>query len=138
MSLWPDSLVQRNKMLAWINYNDIFFKYWLDRYKYADRFPEFDVNYYRQKAEVFLQRLDKRLSRRVFIFGDQMSLADIAIFPFIRQFSAVCPIWFDSADYPYLKRWLKVFLDSEVFNVVMVKYPAWDEGKEEIVVPWSL
>src|SRR5690554_7274748 len=38
-----------------IDQNDNEFKQWLDRYKYADRYPEMTELEYRQKGEAFLQ-----------------------------------------------------------------------------------
>ena len=39
------------------------FKHWLDRYKYAVRFPEQDEIWYRGQAEVFLVTLETRLEK---------------------------------------------------------------------------
>ena len=36
-----------------IQWNDNEFKHYLDRYKYADRYPEKNEKYYREKAEFF-------------------------------------------------------------------------------------
>lgn len=44
-----------------IKWNDGDFKYYLDRYKYADRFPDFSQENYRKQAEVFLTELEARL-----------------------------------------------------------------------------
>jgi glutathione S-transferase len=134
--LWPSGSIQRNRMKAWVAYNDHFFKHWLDRYKYADRYPEYSESDYRAKGEVFLHRLDKRLSEREFLFGEKVSLADIAVFPFIRQFAAVDYKWFESSQYSEVKRWLANFVHSEIFNsVVMVKHSAWEAGQENILYP---
>lgn len=134
--LWSSNSIRRNRIKAWVIYNDHFFKYWLDRYKYADRYPEHSEGYYRDKGAVFLSRLDKRLSERNFLFGDKISLADIAIFPFVRQFAAVDQKWFDLSQYSKVKRWLTNFVHSEIFNaVVMVKHSAWEAGQENILYP---
>ncbi len=52
-------------------------------------------------------------------------MADIAIFPFIRQFAFVDKDWFDQANYPALQRWLTEFLDSPLFTQVMKKHSVW-------------
>ena len=44
-----------------INENDFNFKKNLDKYKYADRFPENSKEYYRSECEVFLNILNKKL-----------------------------------------------------------------------------
>lgn len=134
--LWPLKNSQQNKIKAWIAYNDNFFKHWLDRYKYADRHPEFSENYYRNKGEVFLRRLDKRLSRNEFLFGNDISVADIALFPFVRQFAGVNQEWFESSQYHNVIRWLAGFVNSCMFkSVVMVKHSAWQAGQENILFP---
>tara|TARA_R110000764_G_scaffold55493_1_gene121186 strand:+ start:2643 stop:3320 length:678 start_codon:yes stop_codon:yes gene_type:complete len=135
-ALWPFQIIKKNKIKAWIKYNDRFFKYWLDRYKYADRHPEFSGVYYRRRGEAFLQRLDKRLKKSAFIFGESVSVADIAVFPFVRQFAAVDQAWFELSEYYNVKVWLANFLNSERFkSVVMVKNTAWEAGQEEILFP---
>ena len=101
--------------------NDTTFKYHLDRYKYADRYPEYSRSHYRAGAEIFLGQLENRLCATHFLLGDAMSIADVAIFPFIRQFAAVDKNWFAQAPYPSLQRWLDIFLGSELFDEVMKK-----------------
>ena len=134
--LWPTGNIQRNKIKAWIAYNDHFFKHWLDRYKYADRYSEFSEIYYRDKGLVFIRRLDKRLNERIFLFGQKVCIADISIFPFVRQFIMVNQKWFESSQYDNVKRWLAEFVNSEIFkSVVMVKHTPWEAGQEDIHYP---
>lgn len=134
--LWPETSKEQNKIRSWIVYNDHFFKYWLDRYKYADRYPESSQSFYRYKGEVFLHRLDKRLKVHSFLFGECLSVADIAIFPFVRQFSLVDWDWFEQSPYHNVKAWLAGFLNSDIFkSVVMVKHDVWKAGQEDILYP---
>ena len=74
---------------ALIQQNDDEFKYWLDRYKYADRHPQQTQLEYRQQGEVFLQQLEQLLTEHSYLLGDRISVADIAIMPFVRQFAHV-------------------------------------------------
>lgn len=104
-----------------IDENDGSFKQALDKYKYAIRFPEQSAQYYRSQAEVFLNKLEARLAKNKFLIGDVLSLADVAIFPFIRQFAGVDATWFESADYPKLKAWLQYLLESDLFKQIMEK-----------------
>lgn len=101
--------------------NDGQFKQNLDRYKYAIRFPEHAAEYYRTQGEEFLAKLELRLHQTSFLIGDAISLADIAIFPFVRQFAAVDNAWFESTDYLKLKIWLKYMVESALFKRVMEK-----------------
>ncbi len=117
--------VNLNHAQALIQRNDEQFKYYLDRYKYADRYPAYSELYYRQQAELFLTDLEGLLTQSVFLCGEHFSLADAAILPFIRQFCAVDPLWFKDSPYPALRRWLNHFLASSLFERVMEKYPYW-------------
>ncbi|MDB5981754.1 MAG: glutathione S-transferase [Pseudomonas sp.] len=104
-----------------IAYNDQTFKQHLDRYKYAVRHPEFSQEHYRDLGAVFLQRLEDRLLMRDFLVAEHLSLADVALAPFVRQFCYVDPDWFWQSPYPKLRAWLERFLSSELFIVVMTK-----------------
>lgn len=123
------------KMLALIDKNDFEFKQWLDKYKYADRFPEQSEIFYREQCENFLVRLEKQLREHSYLFSDNISLADMAIFPFIRQFAAVDQQWFDQSPYPQLKTWLTDHINSPLFISVMHQYPAWLTCQEEQTFP---
>lgn len=120
---WLDTGEDSERLIQW---NDGDFKYYLDRYKYADRYPEFPASYYRSQGEMFLATLESRLSQNPYLSGSHFSIADAAIFPFIRQFAAVDNQWFISTDYLYLKKWLNALLASDLFGIAMVKYPVWD------------
>ena len=113
-----------------IEINDGKFKRALDGYKYGQGFPEKSQQQHRSEGELFLQQLETLLESHQFLLSDQLSLVDIAIFPFIRQFAFVDKNWFDQSCYPLLQCWLQHFLDSELFLQVMTKYPVWDESKE--------
>lgn len=112
--------------------NDTDFKFALDHYKYSDRFPEHPTDYYRKQAEQFIQKLDHRLQHQSFLISDQCSVVDIAIFPFIRQFVFVDQQWFENSNYFALKKWLNYFLESSLFQHVMVKYQPWQENDNPV------
>ena len=124
---WWDS-TRASEIDTLIEQNDISFKAHLDHYKYADRHPEYSMEYYRSQAENFLEALESRLIAARFLLGESISFADVAIFPFIRQFASVDKAWFEPAPYPHLQNWLAHFLSSELFLSVMEKYPVWHEG----------
>ncbi|MEA1988439.1 MAG: glutathione S-transferase [Pseudomonadota bacterium] len=116
------------QMNQWIDRNDNEFKNWLDRYKYADRFPEHSQEYYRQQGEVFLSSIEQVLQDQAYLLGEELSVADIALFPFIRQFANVDKNWFEQACYSNLKCWLNHLLSSEYFASIMKNRPVWCEG----------
>jgi glutathione S-transferase len=101
--------------------NDSHFKYFLDRYKYADRYPEHDIIFYRGKAEEFISLLDENLRKNRFLTGEGESLVDMAIFPFIRQFAHVDKGWFYNSPYINVIRWLDALIESDIFKQVMQK-----------------
>jgi len=117
-----------------ISENDTTFKYNLDRYKYPDRYPEYPQSHYRSEAEAFLSKLENRLGASRFLLGDELSVADVAIFPFIRQFAEVDKGWFALAPFSKLRRWLKDFIDSEGFISVMAKYSIWHPGDPPVIM----
>ncbi len=106
-----------------ISTNDNQFKPQLDRYKYPDRYPDAPQSDYRQQGETFLQLLEERLAWQTYLCGDHETLADNAIFPFIRQFARVDFDRFSHAPYPKLYQWLQGFEQSTRFLSVMQRYP---------------
>ncbi len=111
-----------------IDINDGEFKQHLDHYKYADRFPEQPMGFYRDQAEEFLSRLELLLNENTFLYSDKPSLADMAIFPFIRQFVFVDKEWFDQTQYTKLQAWLENLLNEPLFLSIMQKYHPWKPG----------
>ena len=104
-----------------IEENDQVFKVHLNRYKYAERYPEQPMTVYRAEGEVFLRRLDELLEGRDYLLAEHPTLADVALMPFVRQFAHVDREWFGQTPYRRLQAWLQRFLDSELFIGVMQK-----------------
>lgn len=126
---WLPADAERGADVWWlIEQADGGFKTSLDRYKYASRYQEADSLAERDKAAGFLAGLDQRLACNRYLTGDAQSLADMAILPFVRQFSLVDKVWFDARPWPHLHIWLVRFLQSELFASVMRKYPKWRAG----------
>ncbi|WP_409433633.1 glutathione S-transferase [Litorimonas sp. RW-G-Af-16] len=120
-----------SEMDALIAQNDGPFKHHLDRYKYKSRYvegtPRGEVDLtHRAEASVILSKLDARIAESGYLVGKRESLADIAIFPFIRQFAATEPDWWAQTDWPALRDWLANYLQSPLFKAIMVKHPLWN------------
>lgn len=115
--------------------NDEHFKPLLDRYKYPERaFQGMQLSATEALSvavETFLKPYDKKLENQQFLLGDKETIADIAIFPFVRQFSMVDLAWFDAASFPSLKRWLNHHIELPLFMAVMQKYPTWHDISTE-------
>lgn len=111
------------------------FKHNLDRYKYASRYEDADPIFHRREGMNFITKIEDRLQNNKYLYGPERSLADIAIFPFIRQFRIADEAWFDVAQIPNVLRWLNNLMESDLFSSVMKKYPLWKDTGEELVFP---
>lgn len=112
--------------------NDYSFKEDLDHYKYADRYPDHSMEHYRQRCEEFLEELNDMLGKNDFLLAERITIADIAVFPFVRQFAMVDKDWFDQAPYPGVQRWLDNMLRSEWFCDAFKKHEIWKPGSEDM------
>lgn len=135
----PDNwLGENNKYLQeaemLVEINDFSFKKDLDHYKYADRHPEHPMEYYRLRCEEFIEELNDMLEENNFLLAENITIADIAVFPFIRQFSMVDKSWFDKSGYLALQRWLKSMLNTEWFCEAFIKHDTWQPGSENIYI----
>ncbi|MDN3448501.1 glutathione S-transferase [Psychrobacter sp. APC 3281] len=124
-----------SKANALIAQNDNEFKQWLDRYKYADRHPEMTQIEYRQKGEIFLQDLEALLTKNTYLLGNNVTVADIGIMPFVRQFAHVDRDVFYELPYPKLQLWLQHWLEHPLFVQAMTKFQPWQEDDEVVVFP---
>lgn len=124
-------------MLAMVADCDGRFKSHLDRYKYPQRYAQegADSNAHRNSAANWLRDLDVRLKRQSFLFGGHAALADMAIAPFVRQFSMVDIDWFSAQPWPQLQAWLQAWLDSRLFKQVMGKFPVWIPDTQGVRFP---
>ena len=130
-----DDVGQQEQTYQLIEENDFVFKVYLDKYKYAERHPEHPADYYRARGEDFLQKLEGRLLKNNYLLGKRLSIADIAVFPFIRQFAFADKHWFDQSDYRQLQQWLASLLQSRLFLDIMCKYPQWHPGDNIAIFP---
>jgi glutathione S-transferase len=114
-------LMPGDAMNELIALNDSPFKFHLDRSKYANRYPGSDPAMHRAEAVKILATLEQRLSNGDYLFGSTPTFADVAIFPFVRQFARADAAAFASAMLPALKCWLEKWESSALFRSVMAK-----------------
>ena len=98
------------------------FKHHLDRTKYPERFgdtAEVKSHHHAQAVQALLQPLDARLRHCAQLGGATPCATDIALFPFVRQFAAVEPTWFDALPLPALQGWLRGWLAHDLFTRAM-------------------
>lgn len=115
--------------------NDGPFKLLLDQYKYADRYPQHPAEHYRTQAvTLLLQPMEQRLSSTPWLLGTGLSMADMAIFPFVRQFAMVDMPWFKGSGLDALGHWLDRLTNSALFLSVMPKIAPWQVGDPDTLL----
>jgi glutathione S-transferase len=106
----------------WIDLNDVTFKPLLDRYKYASQHPQLPpAEHRRQALEALILPLEAQLQTTPWLAGTRAGLADVALFPFVRQFAGVDTHWFSTQALPAVQAWLNAWLASALFRGVMDK-----------------
>ena len=132
----PDGWLNANKteMKFLIERNDNNFKHALDRYKYPGRYPNEDCTGSREVCTEILNDLNNRLKEHQYILSNNIAMADIALFPFIRQCAFVDNEWFNNLPFPYLQRWLQEHLESTIFKDIMMKFKVWSQGDKSTLL----
>lgn len=120
---------------ALIEQTETQFKPHLDRYKYPDRYTDVSADEHRTAGTRFIALLENRLAVTPYIYGGQACIADMAIFPFVRQFANTDREWFDAALYPHTQDWLTNLIGGAHFAMAMKKYPQWHSGDEVTFFP---
>lgn len=117
-----------------IGQNDGPFKYALDRYKYAERYQSDAAEHRAAGLEIlegFAQRLTVRGGQ---LMGASPTLADIAIFPFVRQFAATDKAFWTASAPASLQAWLSGHATSARFAAIMARFPLWKPGDTELLL----
>jgi len=115
---------------------DAEFKPHLDQYKYPNRYPDTPPADHRALAISWIEtHLAPRLEQSPNLFGSAPALADIASFPFIRQFAHVDRDWFYATAPKPVCEWLLGHIESDRFKNIMSKYKQWQSGEPGVVFP---
>jgi glutathione S-transferase len=121
---WTRSL--QPELQHWLALCDGPFKHDLDRYKYPERFglTATDRAIYRDRAmHLLLEPMEQHLQQADQLGGSTPCAADMAIFPFVRQFAAIEPKWFAQLALPALQRWFQGWTQNPIFVASMTKTP---------------
>ncbi len=124
-----------------IKENDTKFKYHLDRYKYSARFADSNKDFHKTEARKILldwtSKIEKNSStEKRWLVGKSQSVADISIWPFVRQFRATDTISFDQDnELKPLRNWLNYYLENPLFKKLMKKTNIWDPKNRAITFP---
>lgn len=123
-------LKQQAEIRDLINANDGVFKHHLDRFKYTDRYPGACKEHHQQAGLEILHRWSQRIDGHGgWLLEGGCSLADGALFPFVRQWRIADPQGFDSDQgLKGLRGWLQGFLDNPGFERLMQRADPWAPG----------
>ena len=127
------------EIFSLIDTNDKIFKYHLDRFKYSSRFDIKESETHRKASMEILISLNSKLKnssskgKPLFLVDSKETLADWAIWPFVRQFRIADIKKFDqNNEIQYLRRWLNYFFTHEKYPIVMQRNELWRKQNEPI------
>jgi len=138
---YPNS--HKEDILNIIKENDQEFKFHLDRFKYASRFDEKYKDFHFHEAQNIIKKWNSRLNinskRNFWLVGNNETIADWCIWPFIRQFKIACESQKISNYFndPMI-RWLNYFETNNIYKDVMHKYEIWNESSKVSYFPLNI
>ena len=114
------------EMLRWFSWCDTELKPMIDRFKYGQDLkfdPVKNMLYTKQLLEL-LQKLELVLNKTKYLLGEKLTLADVAIIPFVRQIERTRGGEFDFSQLPRVKEYSAEITATDWFATeVMRKYP---------------
>jgi len=138
--LFGDNNDKSKEIFSLIETNDNQFKYHLDRFKYASRFNFEEAETHRAAATKILLSLNNRLKEfatkgePLFLVDAKETLADWAIWPFVRQFRIADIKNFDqNHEIQYLRSWLNYYFTHEKYPIVMKKNELWRNQNKPLI-----
>ena len=138
--LFGDNNDKSKEIFSLIETNDNQFKYHLDRFKYASRFNLEKAETHRAAATKILLSLNNRLKEfamkgeHLFLVDAKETLADWAIWPFVRQFRIADIKNFDqNHEIQYLRSWLNYYFTHEKYPIVMKKNELWRNQNKPLI-----
>jgi glutathione S-transferase len=119
----PQDEEKHKEMKEWWTWCDRELKPMIDLYKYGVNL-QFNVEIHvlhTAELQKLIQILEDRLSDHTFLVGETLTLADIAIIPFIRQIMRTREGEFDFTSYPSVKKWTNSIIETDWFQEVVMK-----------------
>ena len=138
---FPNNL--KEEILNIIRENDQEFKFHLDRFKYASRFDEKDKDYHFYEAQNIIRKwnflLKDNPKRNFWLVGENETIADWCIWPFVRQFKIACEHQkIDNHFDDSMIRWLNYFETNNNYKDVMNKYEIWNQSSKVSYFPLNI
>ncbi len=139
-TLFGNNNYKSKEIFNLIETNDNRFKYHLDRFKYASRFDLEESETHRDACMKILLSLNNRLrefsikGKPLFLIDAKETLADWAIWPFVRQFRIADIKKFDqNNEIKFLRSWLNYFFTHKKYSIVMKKNEPWSKKNEPLI-----
>ena len=138
---FPNKL--KEEILNIIRENDQEFKFHLDRFKYASRFDEKDKDDHFYEAQNIIKNwnflLKDNPKRNFWLVGENETIADWCIWPFVRQFKIACEHQkIDNHFDDSMIRWLNYFETNNNYKDVMNKYEIWNQSSKVSYFPLNI
>jgi len=138
---FPNNL--KEEILNVIRENDQEFKFHLDRFKYASRFDEKDKDYHFYEAQNIIKNwnllLKDKPKKNFWLVGENETIADWCIWPFVRQFKIACEHQkIDNHFDDSMIRWLNYFETNNNYKDVMNKYEIWNQSSKVSYFPLNI
>ena len=129
---------KKEKIFEIISKNDHNFKYHLDRFKYSSRFNASDEDYHFLEASKIIMEWNRKLIYNKWLIGENPTIADWCIWPFVRQFKIACENqrkknYFDDR----IREWLEYFEKHQNFEKLMHKYDEWKPTNQKCFFPFN-
>lgn len=109
----------------WTHWCNQTFKPHIDHYKYGThRSPEQDVLDAPANLIQDLHKMEAALTNTPYLVGSHLTLADIHVFPFLRQLSKATPSFKPLERHPRCQQWLESMISRPSFELTMQKKKA--------------
>ena len=133
---------QKNRpaIMKIIEENDNSFKFHLDRFKYSSRYDQGKKYFHYKNCQKFINKWNEILAKNSlqenWLVGQNESIADWCIWPFVRQFKIACESQRikDYFEKP-IQEWLNYYIEHPSFSIVMHKYKTWNNTNIMVKFP---
>ena len=125
LALWPSIPVRQQSIENLVRIIDGPFAEALQYYAAAQASGDPQLIRLRGDAEIVLAQLEARLARSGYLVGDQETLADLAVLPFIYVFAEIDRTWFDVSPYRQLRTWLQQYSVNAAWQQTLRRGSLW-------------
>lgn len=119
---WLDEqLYEQTKEL--IKLNDTEFNKAVTRFKYHQRYLELSYEDHKAHSIKYLEHFEQLIAKNGFLVSSKLNMADIVIFPFVRQWKRASEEEFAKLEMPNLKKWLDDIMSKDFYKQALAKEP---------------